>query len=204
MMRMLILLALSLNMALASAVEPKEGTDYDIIKPVPPVGSGNQVEVIEFFMYTCPHCRNLDPALQKWRQKLPDNVKFQHMPAMFGGVANLHAKAFFALEVMGEAGKVHQAFFEAIHEQKKRLRTQKALEAFLAGQGVDVDKFREAMNSFTVQTKANRAAALMRRYGIRAVPTLVVDGRYRIKNTPRVLEVTDTLIEKTLAERKEK
>jgi len=204
MMRMLILLALSLNMALASAVEPKEGTDYDIIKPVPPVGSGNQVEVIVFFMYTCPHCRNLDPALQKWRQKLPDNVKFQHMPAMFGGVANLHAKAFFALEVMGEAGKVHQAFFEAIHEQKKRLRTQKALEAFLAGQGVDVDKFREAMNSFTVQTKANRAAALMRRYGIRAVPTLVVDGRYRIKNTPRVLEVTDTLIEKTLAERKEK
>jgi thiol:disulfide interchange protein DsbA len=126
------------------------------------------------------------------------------MPAMFGGVANLHAKAFFALEAMGEADKVHQAFFEAIHEQKKRLRTQQELEAFLASQGVDTDKFREAMNSFTVQTMANRAAALMRRYGIRAVPALVVDGRYRIKNTPQVLEVADTLIKRTLAERKEK
>lgn len=204
MTRMLVLLALSLNMALAFAVEPKEGRDYYLIEPAPPVGSGDQVEVIEFFMYTCPHCKNLDPALQEWRKKLPENVKFQHMPAMFGGVANLHAKAFFALEVMGEADKVHQAFFEAIHGQKKRLRTQKEIEEFLAGQGVDVDKFRQAMNSFTVQTMANRAASLMRRYGIRAVPALVVDGRYRIKNTPEVLEVTDVLIEKTLADRKGK
>ena len=204
MIRMLVLLALSFNVALALAVEPKEGTDYDIIKPVPPIGSGNEVEVIEFFMYTCPHCEHLDPAVQEWRKKPPDNVKFHHMPAMFGGVANLHAKTFFALEVMGEADRVHSAFFDAIHKQKKRLRTQKEIEAFLAGQGVDVEKFREAFNSFTVQTKANRAAALMRRYGIRAVPAMVVDGRYRIKNTPQVLEVTDALIEKTLADRKEK
>lgn len=204
MIRTLLLLALAFNTALALAVEPKEGRDYYNIEPAPPVGSGDQVEVLEFFMYTCPHCKNLDPALQEWRKKLPENVKFHHVPAMFGGVANLHAKAFFALEVLGEEDKVHQAFFDAIHEQKKRLRTQKEIEAFLAGQGVDVDKFREAMDSFTVQTKANRAAALMRRYGIRAVPALVVDGRYRIKNTPQVLEVTDALIEKTLAERKEK
>jgi len=204
MIRTLLLLVLAFNTALALAVDPKEGTDYEIINPVPPVGSGDEVEVLEFFMYTCPHCSNLDPAVQEWRKKLPENVKFHHMPAMFGGVANLHAKAFFALEVMGEADKVHSAFFDAIHKQKKRLRTRKEIEAFLAGQGVDVDKFRETMNSFTVQTKANRAAALMRRYGIRSVPTLVVDGRYRIKNSPQVLEVTDALIEKTLAERKGK
>ncbi len=204
MMRIFLLLALAMNMALASAVEPKRGSDFDLIEPPPPVGSGDEVEVIEFFMYTCPHCEHLDPAVQEWRKKLPDNVKFHHMPAMFGGVANLHAKAFFALEVIGEADRVHSAFFDAIHKQKKRLRTQKEIEAFLAGQGVDVKKFREAFDSFTVQTKANRAAALMRRYGIRAVPTLVVDGRYRIKNTPQVLEVTDALIEKTLTDRKEK
>ncbi|HIE55070.1 MAG TPA: hypothetical protein EYP90_07815 [Chromatiaceae bacterium] len=60
------------------------------------------------------------------------------------------------------------------------------------------------MDSFTVQTKANRAAALMRRYGIRSVPAFVVDGRYRIKNTPQVLEIVDALIEKTLSDRKAK
>ena len=43
------------------------------------------------------------------------------------------------------------------------------------------DAFRGAMNSFAVAAKTNRATSLMRRYGIRAVPKLVVDGRYRFE-----------------------
>ncbi len=154
-------------------------------------------------MYTCPHCNNLDPALQEWVKKQPENVKFKHMPAMFGGAANLHAKTYFALEVMGEEKRIHNAFFDAIHKQKRRLRTQQDIEKFLGENDVDLDKFRAAINSFTVQTKANRAAALMRRYGVRSVPALVIDGRYLIKNTPTILETADSLIEKTIADRKE-
>jgi len=201
MRNLLTLIALGLAATLALAAEPKEGTDYTLIQPAPPPGSGNEVEVVEFFMYTCPHCKTLDPALKEWQSKQPENIKFQHMPAMFGGVANLHAKAFFALEVMGEAKRLHEPFFAAIHDQKRRLRNQKEIEEFLAEHKVDLEKFRAAMNSFTVQTKANRAAALMRRYGIRSVPALVVDGRYHIKNTPQVLDVTDQLIDKTLSQR---
>ena len=184
------------------AADPKEGRDYDLISPAPPLGSGDEVEVIEFFMYTCPHCKNLDPALQEWKKKLPENVKFTHMPAMFGGAANLHARNFFALEVMGEAERLHDAWFKAIHEDKRRLRTQADIDRFLEENGVDMNKFHATLNSFTVQTKANRAAALMRRYGVRSVPMMVVDGRYRIKNTPQVLENTDALIQKTLDDRK--
>jgi thiol:disulfide interchange protein DsbA len=202
MKKLLVLLALCLSSATLLAEAPKEGVDYTSISPAPPAGTGNEVEVIEFFMYTCPHCKNLDPALQEWVKKQPESVKFQHMPAMFGGAANLHAKTYFALEVMGEEKRVHQPFFKAIHEEKRRLRTQKDIEKFLADNDVDLNKFRAAMNSFTVQTKANRAAALMRRYGVRAVPAMVVDGRYLVKNTPTVLETTETLIEKTIADRK--
>jgi len=196
---LLILGLLSLN---AQAADLKEGVNYDLITPTPPVGSGDEVEVIEFFMYTCPHCKNLDPALQEWKKKLPDNVKFHHMPAMFGGAANLHAKNYFALEVMGEAERLHDAWFKAIHDEKRRLRTQADIDKFLEENGVDMNKFHATLNSFTVQTKANRAAALMRRYGVRSVPMMIVDGRYRIKNTPQVLENTDALIQKTINDRK--
>ncbi len=201
--KLLVIFALCLSSATLLAGTPKEGDDYKSISPAPPVGTGNEVEVMEFFMYTCPHCNNLDPALQEWVKKQPENVKFKHMPAMFGGAANLHAKTYFALEVMGEEKRIHNAFFDAIHKQKRRLRTQQDIEKFLGENDVDLDKFRAAINSFTVQTKANRAAALMRRYGVRSVPALVVDGRYLIKNTPTILETADSLIEKTIADRKE-
>jgi thiol:disulfide interchange protein DsbA len=204
MKKTLLMLALLAITATALAYQPKEGVDYDRISPPPPVGSGDKVEVLEFFMYTCPHCNHLEPELEKWRKQLPDYVDFEPVPAMFGGIANLHARAFFALQAMGEAQRLHEAFFKEIHEKHNRLKNREAIEKFLEKHGVDLEKFRQAFDSFAVQTKANRAAALMRRYGIRAVPALVVDGRYRIKNGPKVLEVTDALIQRTLAERKEK
>lgn len=201
MKKLLVFFLLSLFSTGLLAADLKEGTDYELISPAPPKGTGNEVEVLEFFMYTCPHCQTLDPQLQEWVKKQPENVKFQHMPAMFGGAANLHGKTYFALEVIGEAQRLHETFFKAIHDQKQRLRNQKDIEKFLAENNVDLEKFRAAMKSFTVQTKANRAAALMRRYGIRSVPALVIDSRYRIKNTPTVLETADALIEKTIADR---
>ena len=204
MKKLFVLLFLGLIVATAAAVDLKEGVNYELISPAPPPGTGNEVEVIEFFMFTCPHCRNLEPRLEEWKKKLPENVKFHPMPAMFGGVANLHAKTFFALEVMGEEERLHSAFFKAIHEQKKRLRNQKEIDKFLKSQDIDLNKFHAALNSFTVQTKANRAAALMRRYGIRSVPALVIDGRYKVKNSHEVLEIADQLIEKTLNDRQPK
>ena len=175
------------------------GTEYDLISPAPPKGAGNEVEVVEFFMYTCPHCKNLEPTLKAWKK--PENVTFSRIPAMFGGVATLHAKTYYALEIMGEGERLHEPLFHAIHDQKRRLMKQQDIEAFLKEQDVDIEKFRAAISSFTVRTKANRASALTRRYGIRSVPAMVVDGRYRVKNSPQITEVTDHLVEKVVTER---
>ena len=66
-------------------------------------------------------------------------------------------------------------------------------------------KFSEAMNSFAVAAKVNRARALMRRYGVRSVPSLVVDGRYRsgsgFASYQEMTEVVDFVVDKVLAQR---
>jgi len=63
------------------------------------------------------------------------------------------------------------------------------------------------MNSFAVAAKVNRARALMRRYGIRSVPTLVMDGRYRsgsgFRSYEEMTEVIDHVVAKVLEQRKQ-
>jgi len=62
------------------------------------------------------------------------------------------------------------------------------------------------MNSFAVATRTNRAAALMRRYGVRAVPSLVIDGRYRSGrglDFKGMVELADFLVERVRRERQE-
>ena len=65
--------------------------------------------------------------------------------------------------------------------------------------------FNAAMKSFAVASKSNRAASLMRRYGINGVPSLVVDGRYksgRGHTFESMLEMTDMLTDKVRDARK--
>jgi thiol:disulfide interchange protein DsbA len=54
----------------------EEGKQYIPIQPQAPMGVGNDVEVIEFFWYGCPHCRDFEPTITKWASGLPENVTF--------------------------------------------------------------------------------------------------------------------------------
>jgi len=189
----------------ALAQDFKEGVQYVPIQPQPPAGSGDVVEVVEFFWYGCPHCWDFEPAVKKWSVGLPETVKFSQIPVMFGGPANMHAQVYYALEGMGELERMHEKLFHAMHVDKKKLRTRDEVDALLRENGVDMDAFNKAMNSFAVSAKVNRANSLMRRYGIRSVPALVIDGRYRsgsqFKSYEEMTEVVDHVVAKVRAQR---
>ena len=191
------------GVALAKTFE--EGVQYVPIQPQPPVATGDEVEVLEFFMYSCPHCRDFEPTVEKWMSGLPANVKFSQVPAMFGRAADMHAQVFYALQGMGELERMHSKLFDAIHVERRKLGTRDEVDAFLRENGVDMEKFAESMNSFSVAAKVNRARALMRRYGVRSVPALVVDGRYRsgtgFSGYGEMTEVVDYVVDKVLMER---
>lgn len=200
------LMAGALLLAGSAVAKPfEEGMQYVPIKPQPPVASGEQVEVVEFFWYGCTHCNDFEPIVTKWKTGLPEHVSFKQIPVMFGGAADLHAQVYYALEGMGELDRMHGKLFHVMNVEKKKLRTRDEVDAFLEANGVDMGKYREAMNSFAVAAKVNRARALMRRYGIRGVPALVVDGRYRsgtgFRSYEEMTEVVDHVVDKVLAQR---
>ena len=184
----------------------QEGVQYVPIQPQPAMGQGEQVEVIEFFWYGCPHCRDFEPAILAWADRQPDNVTFVQMPVLFGGAADMHAQVYYALEGMGELKRLHGKLFDAMHVENRKLRSREELDGFLSENGVDMAKFGEAMSSFAVAAKVNRARALMRRYGIRSVPVVAIDGRYRsgtgFNSYEEITEVVDHVVDKVLTQRK--
>ena len=87
-MRKLMLLLGIVLLAVAgpgSAAEIKEGKHYTVLNPQRPVDAKDKIEVTEFFWYACGHCYNLEPILQKWIKKLPADVAFRRIPAVFPG-----------------------------------------------------------------------------------------------------------------------
>lgn len=203
----LLLLLVMLVPGLPSAAEGRfeEGLQYTLISPQPPARQGDEVEVIEFFWYGCPHCNSLEPHMKSWLAKKPDHVRFERIPAPFRGKAELHAKTFYALQIMGELERLHDALFHALSEQKLKLDTQPQMEAFLAEKGVDTEKFAATLDSFAVDSQMKRARVLADRYGLRGVPSLIVDGRYKsgkgFSSYADFTELVDYLAAKVVKER---
>ena len=190
------------NLALAGI---DEGIEYKRISPAQPTITKNKIEVVELFWYGCPHCFALEPYLKDWLAKKPDNVVFYRVPAVFNASWELHARAFYSAKSLGliDEGKTafHDAFFNEIHKENKRLNNKKSLQAFFAKFGISEQDFNDAFDSFAVNTKVNRAATLSKRYQADGVPTLVINGKYRTDGPmaggrKEMLKVLDFLIKK--------
>ena len=164
----------------------------------------SKIEVVELFWYGCPHCYAFEPTINPWVEKLPKDVNFRRIPAMFGGPWDAHGQLFLTLEAMGVEHKVHNAVFDAIQKQGKRLTKPDEMADFVATQGVDKDKFLATFNSFAIQGQIKQAKELAQKYGVQGVPTMIVNGKYRFDlgtsgGPEQTLNVADQLIAKERA-----
>ena len=196
----LLLLALSVS-GLASAAEWKEGTHYNRLDNPVRTESDSGVEVAEVFWYGCPHCYAFKPLVEAWAEDRPDDVDYVQIPAALGKSWEPHARAFFALEAMGERDKVHDALFDALAGERRPLNSGEALAEFVSGYGVDGEQFLENYNSFGVNMRMQKAQAKIRGARITGTPTMLVNGKYTVSASmagghEAVLEVVDYLIEK--------
>ena len=187
----------------AQAAEAPAAPYVELSNPVP-VAVPGKIEVVELFWYGCPHCYAFEPTINPWVEKLPKDVNFKRIPAMFGGPWDAHGQLFLTLEAMGVEHKVHNAVFDAIQKQGKRLTKPDEMADFVATQGVDKDKFLATFNSFAIQGQIKQAKELAQKYGVQGVPTLIVNGKYRFDlgtagGPEAVLNVADQLIAKERA-----
>lgn len=179
------------------------GADYQVIAQ-PVETAGDAIPVIEFFVYSCPHCYDFDPAIRHWRKTLADDVAFRRVPVLFGAGGRFYARLFYTAKALGVLDRLHAKIFEAIHRQGRDLSNFAVARAFFEAHGVDGARFAEVLNSPAIDHKVARAARLARTFRIRVVPSLGVAGRYRVSaamtgSNAATLDVAEYLIAKTRA-----
>jgi len=179
------------------------GRDYKDLSPAQPTHTGEKIEVLEFFFYGCSHCFNLHPQISAWEKRIPKDVELQYVPVIFRDSWEGMARAFYALEALGQQRKLHEELFNAWNVSNIDLSDDAHILDFVVQHGVDRAKFSAAYSSFTMSSKVARSNQMVRDYGIRGTPTLVVDGKYVISGLEpaETIKVLDVVVAKARKER---
>jgi len=161
----------------------------------------DKIEVVELFWYGCPHCYQLEPRIDEWLADLPRDVEFVRMPAVMGRNWDVHARAYYAAELLGIAEKTHAPLFDAIHAKRQRLFDLESLTEFYGAYGIEKTEFERAYNGFSVNSKIMKATNKQKAYRATGVPAIIVNGKYRVgmamaAGEQELFAVVDHLIDK--------
>ncbi len=180
------------------------GEDYDVISSAIRTVDPGKIEVAEFFWYGCGHCYNFEPMIGQWKKTLAEDVDFQPIPAIWNPAMELHAKAFYAAEVLGVGEAMHPVLFQAMNVDRKPLKSEQELAELFEANGVAAEEFSRAFNSFGVNSQVRQASSKARAAKLTGTPSLMVNGKYLISarkagSQANMLKVADFLVAKERA-----
>jgi protein dithiol oxidoreductase (disulfide-forming) len=203
-----LLLGLALAAAcVAAKAQPVTAKDFETLDPPRPVSTGERIEVLEFFYYGCPVCYEAQPHVARWLLKGGAGVILLRVPAAFTESSESFARTFYTLSAMSQVARLHWPLYDNHHFEGKELNEEKNVTAWVAANGVDRERFTALWHSEQVKTQVEAAKKALDTYGVKGVPTFVVDGKYRTSarlagSVPRMMQVVDYLVDRAGRERK--
>ena len=130
-----------------------------------------KIVLVEFFDFSCGYCKRLAPAVEEIVKKNKD-IKVVFKPITF--VAPISKYAAQAALAANEQGKFMDMYKVMLSADSKL--TEETINAMAEKAGLDMKKFKEAVNSDKVLNTISEVAKLSEKLQIRGVPTLVLNG----------------------------
>jgi len=181
----------------------QEGVHFELLKKPSAVRDNSKVEVVEVFWFGCNHCYALESYLSQWKRDMPADVDFWKSHATWNEILKIHARIFYTARALGIDKQFVPAAFNTIQNEGRSLTGNTELEYYFKGFGIEINKYKSVSSSFGVNNAIKQADQRMRQWNITGVPTLIVNGKYKVSSTPEnrlgtngLLDVVDFLIEK--------
>lgn len=160
--------------------EAVEGKDYIVRSQiVEPRAGSDKIEVAEFFSYTCPHCKNLEPLIQRAARRFADDTVLRTEHVVWSPAQQPFARIAAAIEDAGLKREANMPVFRAVIEQNTLLSDENVFRAW-AGEQTFGAALLTAYGKPKVAERAAEMETLTNRYRIEHTPVVVVGGKYEL------------------------
>ena len=179
----------------------KAGVHYELLDNPTKVRDPSKIEVTEVFWFGCNHCYALEPYIARWKRDMPLDVTFIKSPATWNDMLKTHARIYYTAKALGIEQQFVPAAFNTIQNEGRMLTGNTELEYYFRGFDVEKDRYKAVSTSFGVRNAVDQADKKMKDWKVTGVPSLVVNGKYKVSasrsvRTDELFDVVDFLIEK--------
>ena len=179
----------------------RAGVHYELLDNPTKVRDPSKIEVTEVFWFGCNHCYALEPYIARWKRDIPLDVTFIKSPATWNDMLKTHATIYYTAKALGIEQQFVPAAFNTIQNEGKMLTGNTELEYYFRGFDVEKDRYKAVSTSFGVRNAVDQADKKMKEWKVTGVPSLVVNGKYKVAasrsvRTDELFDVVDFLIEK--------
>jgi protein-disulfide isomerase len=154
-----------------------------------------RVTVVEFTDFECPFCARAHETMEALRKEFGDQVRFvfKQRPLAFHKNAQVAAQAALAAHEQGRYLELREKLFTSDAKLSRE-----SVEKHASEVGMDVTRLKSALDSNRHQAAVAQDIAQAEQLGIRATPSVLVNGR-RIEGA-RPIEVYREVIKEELAQ----
>ncbi len=171
--------------AQASGPEPQKPAPFQLPDPkvvykIPTGGapqkgpSTAKVTIVEYSDFQCPFCSRVGPTIKKLEETYGNDVRilFKHNPLSFHDKAHLAAEAAAAAQEQGKFWEMHDKLFD-----NQRALDRSNLEQYAGELGLDMAKFKSALDTGRFKAKVDAELAEAAKFGARGTPSFFINGK---------------------------
>ncbi len=156
----------------------------------PRIGTGDKIVIVEFSDFQCPYCSQVGGPLEEVvaHYGADASMVFKHFPLDFHKKAPLASEASMAAHAQGKFWEFSRLAFA---NQQKLDRAD--LEAYAQQLGLDMAKFKEALDSGAYKARLNQDMELGKKIGVSGTPSIFINGRKWEggKESDKIIEAID-------------
>jgi protein-disulfide isomerase len=154
----------------------------------------SKVKIVEFSDFECPYCSRAADATNQLKAHFGDKVHivFRHFPLDFHKAAHLAHQASLEAHAQGKFWAFHDLLFK-----NQRALSREDLEKYATEVGLDLNKFKAALDAGTHKAAVDADITLGGKVGVDGTPTMFINGA-RVED-PSNFEALKTQIEGLLA-----
>lgn len=190
----LLILLLFLIPGTACAGEKIRGK-YEVIGSLDKLKGAKQIEMMEFFNFSCGHCYHFLDTSKRLRDKYKDKLHHKKIPIYWENQTPYPAMAFYISDEQGTEEKFTQELFDTNFKRQINIFQPRVI-GFLA-KDFGIEKQMEAgMQSPQIQAKVQKGKDLATEYKVAETPTLIINKVLKV--APSIVggdmdQVTDNL-----------